>query len=626
LQALVGDAPSLAPLTRLLIARTEGNPFFLEESVRTLVETEALVGAPGAYRLAQSLPSIQVPATVQAVLAARIDRLAPEDKRLLQTAAVIGTEVPFPLLQAIGEVTEDVLHRGLDHLQAAELLYETRLFPEREFTFKHALTHEVAYGGLLQERRRVLHGRIVEVLEALAAERLAEQVDRLAHHAVRGELWDKAVVYCRQVGEKAMGRSAYREAVGSFEQALSALAHLPETHQTCEQAIDLRLALVHPLAASSDFGRLVAYLREAETLAVSLDDPRRLGQVSLPLSYYFRNMGAYEQAIAAAQRALALAAAGGEGVMHALAHQFLGVAYQAQGDYQRAIDYLSLAVASFTGAQRYEPFGQNILPAVFSRAWLAMCHAELGTFAEGRALGDEGYRIAEMVSHPASLMFALWEIGWLSLRYGDLPRALPLLERALSICQDAVLPVRFPQMAAALGAAYTLGGRVADAVPLLTQALEQATAIEIVDPQVLCTLSLSEASMRTGSLEEAHALAERALTLARQHQARGHQAYALYLLGEIAVRREPPGDYAGRNPLPAGPRPGRGTRHASHPGPLPPRPRHAVCHDRSARAGPCRIICRHRALSRHGDAVLAPPGGSHTGPGKMRYAVPERIH
>src|SRR5262249_25159556 len=127
-------------------------PFFLEESARTLVETGALVGTPGAYRLAQSLPTIQVPATVQAVLAARIDRLSPEDKRLLPTAAVIRTEVPFPPLQAIGEAPEEALHRSLDHLQAAELLYETQLFPEREYTFKHALTHEVTYGGLLQER------------------------------------------------------------------------------------------------------------------------------------------------------------------------------------------------------------------------------------------------------------------------------------------------------------------------------------------------------------------------------------------------------------------------------------------------------------------------------------------
>jgi predicted ATPase len=175
LHALLGDDPSLAPLTRLLIERTEGNPFFLEESVRTLMETGALVGAPGAYRLAQALPRIQVPATVQAVLAARIDRLSSEDKHLLQTAAVIGTEVSFPLLQAIAEMPGEVLHRGLDHLQTAELLDETRLFPERAFTFKHALTHEVAYGGLLQERRRVLHGRIVQALEALYSDRLAEQ-------------------------------------------------------------------------------------------------------------------------------------------------------------------------------------------------------------------------------------------------------------------------------------------------------------------------------------------------------------------------------------------------------------------------------------------------------------------
>src|SRR5438552_3730946 len=221
LQALLGDDPSLAPLKQLLIARTGGNPFFLEESVRTLVETGMLVGAPGAYRLAQPLASLQMPATVQAVLAARIDRLPPEEKHVLQTAAVIGTEVSLPLLQAIAELPEADLYRGLAHLQAAEFLYETRLFPEREFTFKHALTHEVAYSSLLQERRRVLHARIVEALEALYPDRLAEQVDRLAHHAMRGAVWDKALAYNRQAGTRVAARSAYREAVAYFEQALT---------------------------------------------------------------------------------------------------------------------------------------------------------------------------------------------------------------------------------------------------------------------------------------------------------------------------------------------------------------------------------------------------------------------
>jgi tetratricopeptide (TPR) repeat protein len=538
LQALLGDDPSLTPLTPLLIARTEGNPFFLEESVRTLVETVVLVGTPGAYRLAQAVPSIQVPATVQAVLAARIDRLPPEEKRLLQTAAVLGMEVPLALLQAIAERPEEALHRSLTHLQAAEFLYETRLFPEHAYTFKHALTHEIAYGSLLQERRRTLHAHIVEALETLSGDRLVDQIEHLAAHAVRGEVWDKALTYFQQAGEKAMAHSASREAGGYFEQALRALPHLPETRATREQAIDLRLALRSALRPFGDFERILACLREAEDLAVTLDDPRRLVQVSIFLSNHFYSVGAYDQARAAAQRALATA--GGDVVLHALANLYLGRAYHAQGDYRQAIGCLGQTVASLDGPQRHERFGQVFLPAVTSRANLVWCHAELGTFAEGKALGDEGLRIAEAVAHPGNLMLATWGSGLLSLCQGDLPRALPLLERAVDIWQTVDLPLFFPRMAVPLGAAYTLAGRIADAVPLLTQVMEQTTAMETVGFQTLCRLALGEAQGRAGRLEEAHALAERGLALARQHQERGHQAYALRLLGDIAAHWEPP--------------------------------------------------------------------------------------
>jgi tetratricopeptide (TPR) repeat protein len=540
LQALLGDDPSLAPLKPLLITRTEGNPFFLEESVRTLVETGVLVGEPGAYRLAQALSTIQVPATVQAVLAARIDRLPPEEKRLLQTAAVIGTEVSLPLLHAIAELPEAALHGALAHLQAAEFLYETRLFPEHEYTFKHALTHEVAYSSVLQERRRVLHARIVEALEALAGDRVVEQVDRLAHHALRGGVWDKALAYSRQAGEKALARSAHREAVGYFEQALKALQHLPEQRDTRAHAVDLRLALRTALQPSGYSGRILTCLREAEALAEALDDPRRLAQVSLFLSIHFYHRGAHDQAITFAQRALALATTSSDGILHAMANYYLGFAYEGQGDYRRAIDCFGQTVASVDGAQRYERFGQVFLPAVLSRAYLAWCHAELGTFAEGRTFGEEGLRIAEAVAHPGSLMVASWGIGLLALRQGGLPRALSLLERAMGICQEVDLPVWFPFMAAALGVAYTMGGRVADAVPLLTQAMEQSAATERVHSETLCCLSLGAAHLLAGRLEEAHTLAERALTLARAHQERGNEAYALCLLGNIAARREPP--------------------------------------------------------------------------------------
>jgi class 3 adenylate cyclase/tetratricopeptide (TPR) repeat protein len=546
LQALLGDdvgatgQSPLQPLKRLLIDRTEGNPFFLEESVRTLVETGVLVGAPGAYRLAKSVDSLQIPATVQAVLAARIDRLPAEEKRLLQTAAVIGMEVPLPLLQAIAELPEDALHRSLTHLQAAEFLYETRLFPDHEYTFKHALTHEVAYSSVLQERRRVLHARIVAALETLTGERGAEQVERLAHHALRGEVWDKALIYCWQAGEKVMARSAYREAVGYFEQALSALPHLPEQRDTLEQAIDLRLALCLALRSLGDFGRILVALHEAESLAAALDDQHRLGRVSAMLTRHFYLRGTYDQAIASGQRALALATSGRDVVRQALANLHLGMAYQFQGNSRRAIDCFGQTVASLEGAQRGERFDQVFLPAVLARACLAWCHAELGTFAEGRALGDEGLRIAEAVAHPVDLVGAYWGIGLLALRQGDLPRALPLLERVVGICQEADVPGYFPFMATILGAAYTLGGRVADAVPLLTQALEQITVMDIVGQQAFCRLPLGEAHLLAGRLEEAQALAEGALAHAREHQELGHQAYALRLLGDIAARREPP--------------------------------------------------------------------------------------
>ena len=555
-QAVLRQETVPPALAGALLAKAQGNPFFLEELAYTLVEQGVLQGElTSRLPRTRSIPTdLRLPPTVQAVLSARIDRLSLEDKRLLQTAAVIGTDVPVPLLQVIAELPAEALNWGLTRLQAAEFVYETHRFPEQAYTFKHDLTHEVAYGSLLLDRRRVLHARIVEALGPLTSKRVAaapdakdlpagrqalDLVDRLAYHALRGEVWDKAVLYCRKAGRKAMARSAHHEAVRYFDQALHALQHLPETRDTREQAIDLRLALRSCLDPCGDLGRALANLREAETLAVALDDPRRLGQVSVSLSLHFYLMGAYDQAIVTAQRALALAAACGEVTLHLLANLHLGIAYQTQGDYRRSIDCLAQTMTALDSVEPHERVGE-FLPAVFTPAHLAACHAELGTFAEGRSVGDKGLQIAEAVDHPMSLTFALWGSGLLALRQGDLSRAVPLLERAMRLCQDMDRPAFFPLMAAALGATYTLAGRSADAVLLLTQALEQTMATEVADNQTLCSLTLGEAQMLAGRLEEAQALAEGALSLARAHQERGNEAYSLYLLGELAVRCEPP--------------------------------------------------------------------------------------
>jgi tetratricopeptide (TPR) repeat protein len=449
--------------------------------------------------------------------------------------------VPFPLLQAIAELPEEALHRGLDHLQAAELLYETRLFPEREFTFKHALTHEVAYSGLLQERRRALHGRIVEALEALAAERLVEQVDRLAHHAVRGELWDKALSSCRQAGVRAEARSAHHEAVAYFEQALAALAQLPEHRDTLEQAIDLRFDLHNSLHPLGEQARIFDNLHATEALAERLGDDRRLGRIAGYLGIYFSAMGEYDRAIAAGQRALVLATTSGAFDVQVVAQTVLGQVYCSGGDFRPGLNVARQAMVLLTGEQRYARFvGMVTLPAVASRVYVAGCLAELGGFAEGRGVGEDAVRIAEVAEQPFSIASALLWVGLCYRRHGDIHQAIPTLERSLALCQTANFPRLFPMVASFLSAAYTLAGRAAEALPLLEQTLERVATGSRVIFHALVLTELSEALLLVGRVDGARALAGRLLELSRTHAGRGYQAHAFRLLGETAARGDPP--------------------------------------------------------------------------------------
>jgi DNA-binding winged helix-turn-helix (wHTH) protein/tetratricopeptide (TPR) repeat protein len=456
--ALLGDAAALAPLKQFLIERTEGNPFFLEESVRTLVETQVLVGNRGAYRVTKPLPSIQVPATVQAVLAARIDRLPPEEKQLLQTAAVIGTEVPLALLQAMAELPGEPLRLGLAHLQAGEFLYETRLFPEIEYTFKHALTREVAYGSLMHERRRVLHARIVEALEMLAGGRVAEQVERLAHHAPRGELWEKALMYGRRAGEKAEARAAPREAVTYFDQALQALAHLREHGDLRGMAIELRLALDSPLNALGEYGRRLALLREAEALARALDDRARLVRVLAGMTQLLRITGDRDGAIAVGRQALELAAELGESALQVEAAHRLGQVYYALGDFGRAAKLLQRNVET---ADR-ESDTLSIDWRIQSRAWLTYTLSTLGAFAEGRGRGEEALRLATMEVRESILIMAHAALAHLYLAQGDLAHAIRVFEQGLALCRASGERDLLRGILAGLGHAYVLQGRLAE--------------------------------------------------------------------------------------------------------------------------------------------------------------------
>ncbi len=417
LQALLGSDSSLAPLKKLLIERTEGNPFFIEESVRTLVETKLLVGERGNYRLARPLESTQVPATVQAVLAARIDRLTLDEKRLLQSAAVIGKDVPLALLQAIAAQSEEEVRRGLIQLQAAEFLYETSLFPDIEYTFKHALTHEVAYGTLLHDRRRALHTRIVEITEQLYRDRLGEQVERLADHAVRGEVWDKAVMYLREAGTKALSRSANLEAVAYFTRALEVVETLPLSDEREKQELALLLALGPALQSTKGFGAPEiepVYLRARE-LCQQVGETSQLFPVLWGLWLLHLQRGELQTARDLATQLFSL----GQRLRDA---GLLLEAHHAMWANSFFLGELTLARAhSEHGIDLYDSPQHRVLALLYGGHDPGVCCRDFGALAlwllgyPDRALkrSQDALALAEELSHPLTLAEALGYAAWL---------------------------------------------------------------------------------------------------------------------------------------------------------------------------------------------------------------------
>jgi class 3 adenylate cyclase/tetratricopeptide (TPR) repeat protein len=543
LRAFLGEDASLGSLKPFLIERTEGNPFFLEESVRSLAETGVLAGGRSAYRLVKPLESTQVPATVQAVLAARIDRLSPEDKALLQTAAVVGKDVLFVFLQAIAEQADEELYAAIGRLQAAEFLYETRIVPDLEYTFKHALTHEVAYTGLLHERRRALHARIVETAERLTPERLAEQVEWLAHHACRGEVWDKAVGYLRSAGLKAAGRAAGSEARTHFEQALAALGHLPPSPVATALGIDLRCDLDEPLMFIGAFETSLKRLREAEALAHAAGDRRRLGWVLGRITYNLASLGDLAGALEAGERAAA--ALTDQGEPHRVDVVRARVRY-GLGEYLQGVEICrgSEPWIEAQGGLRGSAQGDRFtgVYGVYIRIWRVLCLAELGQFTEAGAWGDEAMREAETTTTlgPPEKVWAYVGVGRLHVVRGAFEQAIAVLEPAIRMFEGGALTVYFPRIASSLGTAYVHTGRVADGLVLLRQAEARGASIQFRYGQPLVLAQLGAAWLLAGDRIRSIECATQALALARQSRARGIEAYALRLLAEIAAHDAPP--------------------------------------------------------------------------------------
>ncbi len=541
LGALLGDQPSLQPLKQFLVRRTGGNPLFLEESVHALLETHVLVGRAGDYRVVGPLDRASVPPTVHAVLATRIDRLAAHEKHLLQVAAVIDGDVPHALLRAISGLDDDALELALRRLCSAEFLYESQFFPAPEYTFKHALTHEVAYASLLHEHRRALHAKTVAAIEELFGERLDSYVDALAHHAFHGGMWQKAIGYLRSAAERAFGRTAYSVAVALLEQGLTALEHLPATPERARDSIDLRLELRDALVPLGELARVLRVLRETEELAGEHGERPRLGRTYAFLTNYMQVAGDPEAGIEYGRRALAISSEEPDQATDVVATAFLASAYHAVGNYEQALAFAHRNMSLLHGDLVRQRFGMANLPSVYSRVVLVRALAERGDFSQAIGHGLDALKIAEDAHHPLSLTLAWFGMGYLHLRQGGVDNAIAALERAVELARVGN-PIWFQQIAAWLASAYAARGRTAEAFAIVDRAAEQARQIALVGAthgHGIGLLARGEALLEGGRLDEACIAAKEAVEFLTRIHGRGYVAWAQRLLGEISARRVP---------------------------------------------------------------------------------------
>jgi DNA-binding SARP family transcriptional activator/tetratricopeptide (TPR) repeat protein len=529
------DAPSAVRLANQVWLLSEGNPFMVVESMRALESGEI---APVHGRL-------PLPQRVREVIAGRLERLSPRARQIVAAAATIGREFDFALLERAAALNEFQTTAGVEELVRKRMIHGRG----DRFDFSHDTIREVAFRQISSHRRKTLHRRVATAMEQLYAGDLEAHTTALANHFCEGEVWEKALEYLSRAAMQAVARSANWEAVVLFDRALETLGRLPKVPRTLEHGIDLRIALEHALLLAGEPSRALEHLLEAERVAEDLNDQWRLGWVSNYLSEYYRTVSEHDRAFAAGQRALEIGTALGDVTLQVETRLRLGQVCHARGDYRAGADLLGMNLVTPvpTPYRKDESLlatisGQRAktgLLSVLSRVWLVWCLAELGEFATGLCEGQ--VRLAETSSpqDPFQLMLAYLAAGRLYVRKGDIARAIESLEKCRQAHRLGNFEVWSASISSTVGYAYLLGGRLDEAVALLTEAIEQANSTKSMFGHSLRLAYLGEAVLLTGRTEEALHHARCALEVSRAQQERGHEAYALRLLAEIAAHQEP---------------------------------------------------------------------------------------
>jgi class 3 adenylate cyclase/tetratricopeptide (TPR) repeat protein len=545
LDSLVGTGAELEPIKQLVIRKTGCNPLYLEESVRSLVETGVLAGQPGAYRIAKPVSDFSAPVTIEALLTSRIDRLPETDKRILQSAAVIGNPADLRVLQSLGEFRPDEVRQSLERLKALDFLYETSPFPVIEYTFKHALLHDAAYRMPSPDRRRELHRAALAAGEEFNTESLSEKAEWLAFHAFRAEVWDKAVKHLQTAAARAIARSANRVAIEHLENALIAAGHLPKPDRT-SIAFDLRIDLRHAVTPLGQVRRTLQHLEIAETLANELNDRSRLGRVVSFTANCLLLLGRYEEALTTGARALEIAREIGDQRLELTTHMYVARAMRSLGRYSEAIAAYHKATYGMDDGPLDDFLILRVLPAARARGQLAVVLAEVGDFDEADAQAAEAVRRSNDSNQPDAMMWSHWGNGMAKLLRGNAREAVGIFDHLLRLCKAHDLDAYISRIMAALGCANARSGQIQDGLQLLQEAVAMDRSDEARTTHAFALTALAEASLLAGDIEKALTHVTASLRQAVRFQERGEEAYARWLHATILSVRGDCSQAAGR--------------------------------------------------------------------------------
>jgi predicted ATPase len=536
LAALLGGGVELEALKRLIIKRTEGNPFFIEEMVQALFDEGALV-RNGAVKIARSLSQLRLPPTVQGILASRIDRLPVEQKELLQTLAVIGRESPLGLIRKVADKAEPQLERMLADLRTAEFIYEQPVLTDAEYIFKHALTQEVAYNSLLIGRRKLLHERAGHALESMFAEQLDDHLGQLAHHYSRSDNVSKAVEYLGRAGQQALQRSAHADAIGSLTAALDLLQRLPDSPDRIQRELRLQLALGPASIAVKGWAAPEverAYTRTRE-LCERLGDPPELFPALLGLwaVYYLR--GELRKAYELAELLLRRAQSAQNPTLLLYAHHALGCTSFSMGEFLVARDHLEVAISLY---YRERPMAIGIDTGVNFLSYMALTLWTLGYPDQALKKGDEAIALAQALSHPLSLAFAQGLVGYLRQYRREARAAQDTAERLIALSAEHGFPHWMAQANITRGWAIAEQVHVEEGIAQIQEGLTAFRAIgtELLRPHALCLLA--EACKETGRLDDGLSALAEALAAAEEHEIREYEPETHRLGGELLLRQD----------------------------------------------------------------------------------------